>query len=284
MLGPHNYFCLPAALLLAGMVLSPAVPAQTPVQASLPALLAPANSASSRNPLWPAPAGEAIEPSSAALTRPKALSPELIGDVAAAHRRFRAAIADYAKAPQMTAVLWDKTGIAYEMLHDFGDAIRCYQKALRLNPKFAEVYNNLGTLYGLARNFAKADRNYRMALKLDPNSARFLRNFGTNLLAEHKFAAGWAAYRQALAIDPGIFDVGGPTVGSAASVHDRGAMYYYIALGCTRIGDANCAVENLRAAVDRGFADPKQIAKDGRFTTLRGNHAFQQFLKEEDSQ
>ncbi|HEV2324472.1 MAG TPA: tetratricopeptide repeat protein [Terracidiphilus sp.] len=283
MLGPHKYFCLPAALLLARAVSIPAVPAQTTVQASPPALLAPANSASSLNPLSAASAGTAM-PLSVAPTPPRALSPELIGDVAAAHQHFRAAIAAYAKAPQMTAVLWDKTGIAYEMLHDFGGAIRCYQEALRLNPDFAEVYNNLGTLYGLARNFAKADRNYRMALKLDPNSPRFLRNLGTNLLAERKFAAGWAAYRQALAIDPGIFDVGGPTVGSAASVHNRGAMYYYIALGCARIGDANCAVENLRAAVDRGFADPKQIAEDERFATLRRNHAFQLFLKEEGSQ
>lgn len=220
-------------------------------------------------------------PSSVSVSLPKHLGPEQIGDIAAAHRRFQAAIAAYAKAPQMTAVLWDKSGIAYEMLHNFRDAKRCYQKALKLDPNSAQVYNNLGTLYGLVQNFGKADRMYRMALKLRPGSPRFLMNFGTNLLAQHKFAQGWDAYRQALAIDPRVFDSGGPRVGTAASVHNRGAMHYYIALGCTRIGNQKCAVENLRAAVDRGFADPKQIATDKKFTSLHRNHAFQQLLEEE---
>ena len=210
------------------------------------------------------------------------LNPELLGDIAAAHQQFRAAISDYGKAPQMTAVLWDKTGVAYEMLRDFGDAVRCYKEALKLNPNFAQVYNNLGTLYGLVQNWGKADKNYRMALKLDPDSPRFLMNFGTNLLAQHKFAKGWDAYRRALAIDPAVFgDGGGPVVGSAASVHNRGAMYYYIALGCTRTGDSQCAVENLRAAIDRGFASAKVIAADRRFISLHGNPAFQQLVKEQ---
>ena len=283
MLGPSRYFVLPAALLLAGTAFSTAVLSQTPAQNPHRALLSPPDPASSLNQLPPALAAAAV-PSAGMRAKPGGLSHEQLGDIAAAHRHFRAAIAAYAQAPQMTAALWDKSGIAYEMLHDFGDAMRCYQNALKQDPNFPQVYNNLGSLYGLAKNFGKADHMYRMALKLDPDSPRFLMNFGTNLIAQHKFAAGWQTYRHALALDPAVFnDAGGPTVGNAASVHSRGAMYYYIALGCTRTGDAGCAVENLRAAIDRGFASPKQIASDTRFAALHGNHGFQRLLTEESA-
>lgn len=184
----------------------------------------------------------------------------------------------------MTARLWEKTGVAYEMLRDSSDALRCYRKALALNPNYAAAWNNLGTLYGLQQNYKEADRMYRRALELDPNSAQFLRNFGTNLMAEHKFAQGWDAYQGALAIDPNVFtEVDGPIIGNTASVHERGAMYYYIALGCVSAGDSACAVKNLRAAIARGFASPKKVAADHRFQSLRRNRAFQQLLQEESS-
>lgn len=283
MLGPSRYFFLPAVLVLAGTAFSTAVLSQAPAQSSHRALLTPPNPASSLNQLPPALATAAV-PSAGVRAQSSDLSHEQLGDIAAAHRHFRAAIAAYAQAPQMTAALWDKSGIAYEMLHDFGDAMRCYRNALKLDPNFPQVYNNLGSLYGLVRNFGKADHMYRMALKLDPNSPRFLMNFGTNLIALHKFAAGWEAYRHALALDPAVFnDAGGPAVGNAASVHNRGAMYYYIALGCTRTSDAGCAVENLRAAIDRGFVSPKEIASDTRFAALNGNPAFQRLLTEEST-
>ena len=279
-MGLSRFLYLPAALLLAGMALSPALPAQMLAQAPIPALLNPSLSASSP----PAPAPPAASSSAGAHPTPARLTPETLGDIAAAHHHYRAAISDYAGAPQMTAVLWDKTGIAYEMLHDFADALRSYQQALRLNPNLAQAYNNLGTLYGLARNFGKADRMYRTALRLDPDSPRFLMNFGTNLMAQHKFAEGWDAYQRALAIDPAVFnDAAGPTVGNGASLHNRGAMYYYIALGCARTGDAHCAVENLRAAIDRGFATAKAIASDNHFTALHRSASFQQLLDEESS-
>ncbi|HEX8711270.1 MAG TPA: tetratricopeptide repeat protein [Terracidiphilus sp.] len=284
-MGLSRNFCITASLLLAAMASSSFVPAQAPAQISRPAFLDPSPSSStlSLDPTGFARANT-VAPTPAERTTPIRLSAEAVGDIAAAHRHFRDAIADYASAPQMTAVLWDKTGVAYEMLHDFGNAVRCYRQALKLNPGFAEVYNNLGTLYGLVQSFGKADKNYRMALKLDPDSPRFLMNLGTNLLAQHKFAEGWDAYRRALALDPAILgDSGGPTVGNAASVENRGAMYYYIALGCTRTGDVKCAVENLRAAIDRGFTGAKEIAGDQRFIGLRQNRAFQQLLAEENS-
>ena len=44
-----------------------------------------------------------------------------------AHQRYQAAIEAYKKAPQDSAAVWNKMGIAYQMMFNLEDAIRCYQ-------------------------------------------------------------------------------------------------------------------------------------------------------------
>jgi Tfp pilus assembly protein PilF len=147
------------------------------------------------------------------------------------------------------------------------------------------VLNNLATVYGSMKNYGAADRMYRKAIKLDPQSALVLKNYGTNLMTEHKYTRGWEAYQHALAIDPTIFTGhNGPTVQNVASVGDRGAMNYYMALGCARAGYTDCALEYLRSAIDEGYTNPKKVAADDAFASLRGNPAFQQLLAEQRRQ
>ena len=148
----------------------------------------------------------------------------------AAHQRYQAAIAAYAKAPQMSAAIWNKMGIAYQMMFNAKDAMRCYKESLKLNPRNSQVLNNLGTVYASLKEYGQADRMYRKALKIDPRSAITLKNLGTNLLAEHKYNKGWQAYKEAIAIDPQIFaDHNSPTVENPSDVQERGAMNYYMA-------------------------------------------------------
>lgn len=202
-----------------------------------------------------------------------------------AHQRYQAAIAAYEKSPQMTAVIWNKMGIAYQMMFNSKDAMRCYRESLKIEPKNAEVLNNLGTVYASLKEFGQADRYYRRAVKIDPSSATALKNLGTNLLAEHKYNKGWEAYQEALAIDPEIFaDHGSPTVQNPASVAERGAMNYYMAAGCARAGYTDCALQYLRMALDEGFTTRKKVEADSEFASLRSNPAFQQLLAEQRSQ
>jgi Tfp pilus assembly protein PilF len=230
----------------------------------------------------PAQATGQVPAPAAATPVPNPPTPEQIGDSLAARQRYQAAIAAYAKAPQMTASLWNKMGIAYQMMFDSKDATRCYKESLRLDPRDPHVVNNLGTVYASLKEYGHADRMYRKALKLDPHSALILMNFGTNLLAERKYNKGWEAYQQALAIDPQIFaDHTSPAVEDPASVQQRGAMNYYMALGCARAGYTDCALQYLRLALDEGFVTRKKVAADSEFAKLRGNPAFQQLLAEQ---
>ncbi len=226
--------------------------------------------------------GQAPAPATPATPSPVQPTPEQLGDSLSARQRYQAAIAAYSKAPQMTAHIWNKMGIAYQMMFNSRDAARCYKESLKLDPGNADVLNNLGTIYASLKEYGQADRMYRKALKLDPRSAIALKNLGTNLLAEHKYNKGWQAYQKALAIDPQIFTAhSSPTVENPSNVEQRGAMNYYMAAGCARVGYADCALQYLRMALDEGFTTRKKVQTDSQFASLRSNPAFQQLLAEQ---
>jgi tetratricopeptide (TPR) repeat protein len=207
---------------------------------------------------------------------------EDLGDSLTARQRYQAAIAAYSKAPEMTADIWNKMGIDYQMMFNSNDATRCYKQSLQIDPRNPQVLNNLATVYASLKNYSQADHLYRRALKVNPRSALILKNLGTDLLAEHKYNKGWEAYQQALAIDPQIFsDRGSPSVDNPSSVEERGAMNYYMAAGCARAGYADCALQYLRLALDEGFTTRKKVANDVEFASLRSNPAFKQLMEEQ---
>ena len=205
-------------------------------------------------------------------------TPEEIGDTLAIHQRYQAAIEAYRKAPESAAV-WNKMGIAYQMMFNLKDATRCYRESLKLNSHNSNVLNNLGTVYDSLKEYGQAEHLYRKALKIDSDSAVLFKNLGTNLLAQHKYNRGWEAYQRALAIDPQIFqDRNSPQVQNATTVHERGAMNYYMAMGCVRTGHTSCALQYLRMALDEGFTSPKKVASDIAFASLRDDPDFKQLL------
>jgi tetratricopeptide (TPR) repeat protein len=212
-------------------------------------------------------------------------TPEEMGDSLMAHRRYQAAIEAYKHVVPASPAVWNKMGIAYQMMFNLEEATRCYQVSLKLDPKNVNVLNNLGTVYDSLKDYKKAVKMYHRALKYDPKSALVLKNLGTDLLAQRKYTKGWEVYQSALAIDPQIFDhTGGPRVENPASVQERGAMNYYMAKGCVRAGKNEQAIEYLRMALDEGFTSPKKIAADQEFAGLRGIPAFEQLLTEQKAQ
>lgn len=242
--------------------------------------------------LWPGPSvkGRAqaptqISPQAPAAIQPPEFTPIEIGDAFAVHNRYEEAVAAYRKSPHMTAEIWNKMGMAYQLMYNYQQAAHCYKESLKLNSGDPRVLNNLATLYESRQEYDKADRIYRQALKLDPNFALAYKNLGTNLIAEHKYDLGWNAYEQALALDPKIFvDGNNPTVDNPAPAHERGAMNYYMALACVRAGQTDHALDYLRESLDEGFVDPRKVATDSQFASLSGNSGFRKLIAEQSSQ
>jgi tetratricopeptide (TPR) repeat protein len=263
-------FELPAAL---SQTATPAAP-QTPAPNSMEIQVDP-----------PAPLSFDVQAKPVEVAPPNPSTPEEVGDAMMVHLRYQAAIEAYKKGPRDSAEIWNKMGIAYQLMFNQEEASHCYQASLHLDPRNSRVMNNLGTIYDSEKEYSNAERMYRKALKLDPKSALIYKNLGTNLLAQHKYKKGWEEYKTALEIDPNIFTSNAsPRVQNPASVEERGAMNYYMAKGCVRAGMNDCAIEYLRMALNEGFTNPKKIEADSEFAGLRGVPAFKQLLAEQKQQ
>ncbi len=268
---PHRHRLLPALVVMAAIVsISNTSVAQTQDPASS----------------TPAPTSDAQSQPATPNNSPKVQpTPEQLGDAMMAHQRYQAAIEAYKKDPKPSASLLNKTGIAYQLMLNMQDAMRCYQASLKLDPKNSNVLNNLATTYDATKQYRAAEKLYRKALKIDPKSALIHKNLGTNLLAQHKYEKGWEAYKAALAVDPTIFDHNTrPRVENPASVAERGAMNYYMAKGCVRAGKPERAIEYLRAAINEGFTNPKKIKADVEFASLYGIPEFDALVAPEKDQ
>jgi tetratricopeptide (TPR) repeat protein len=211
------------------------------------------------------------------------VSDEELGDSLVYHRRYQEAIAKYDAASPKSASLWNKMGIAYQMMLNLNDAERCYKESLKLNPHDANVFNNLGTVYESQQNYSKAEKMYHKAIVSDPKSAIAYKNLATSLMAQRKYKKGRQADAQALVLDPEIFARSDDflKVDNPASAHDRGAMNYYLAVDCARAGQTACALEHLRMALNQGFTSANKIASDSNFASLSGDPAFQALLDEQ---
>jgi tetratricopeptide (TPR) repeat protein len=205
---------------------------------------------------------------------------EDLGDALMLHQRYQAAIEAYGRATPSSDV-WNKMGIAYQMMYGSAAAARCYKESLKLNPNNAHALNNYGSLYFSLKQYAGAEHMYRKALALEPKSAGVHLNLGTNLIAEHRFEEGWEHYRTALEIDPQAFENRtSPRIGNPSLRQNRGAVHYYLARGFAQAGMMNTALDHLRAALDQGFTNARKIEADQSFAALRDNPGYQDLLSE----
>ena len=276
MFRPDRMAFLPALLLVGIVVASLGVDSRA--QATTAQQASPVPSA--KAPAQPSTQIEILTPSAAA-ARP--VSPEELGDSLVYHRRYQEAIAKYDAVSPKSAALWNKMGIAYQMMLNLNDAERCYKESLSLNPRDANVFNNLGTVYESQQNYRRAEKMYHKAILADPKSAIAFKNLATSLMAQRKYKKGRQADAQALALDPEIFAKSDDflKVDNPASAHDRGAMNYYLAVDCARAGQTACALEHLRMALNQGYTSASKVASDSNFASLSGDPAFQALLNEQ---
>jgi tetratricopeptide (TPR) repeat protein len=251
--------------LQAATLAQPAVPAPQPSDSSI-AAAAPAN----------APFSTTVQAS------PQASTTEQEGDFLILRQQYQAALEAYSKIEHPSATLWNKMGIASQMLFDEKNATRCYKESLQIDPNYSGALNNLAALEDARKNFAAAERLYRRALKINPGSARTLKNLGTNLAMQRRYSSSSEAYSEALAQDPHILDkFSGPTAEARVPIKVRGEASNLSARSCARAGLNDCAIAQLRKAFDEGSATTKQVADGKDFEALRGTPEYERLLAEQ---
>ena len=244
------------------------------VAAVLPMLIAPSVRCQS------APAAvqisEVRQPSPVPQVQP---SPEMQGDLLAVRQHYLDAIAAYKEAPQDSAVVANKIGVAYHHMFDLNDAKLYYERAIKLNPDYAQAVNNLGAIYHAEKNYRQAERCYRKAIKLDPKSPLFYSNLGTAYFFQGNTRKGAQAYSQAFALDPDVFEhTGASKIEELSSSKDLAAVNYELAKTYAKAGLNDRALAYLRKALGEGFNDRKKLMNDPELASLRDTPEFLQLL------
>lgn len=202
------------------------------------------------------------------------------GDIMMARKQYREAIELYKPGADKSAVLANKTGIAYHQLLELGNAQKYYEKAIKLNPRYAEALNNLGTVHYARKSFRRAIEFYKKALRVTPESASVLSNLGTAYFARKNYEEAMATYQKALAIDPEVFEHRGTmgTVLQEKNVEDRAKFHLYMAKTYAKAGTMERALLYIRKALEEGYKERDKILKDPDFSALLTNEEFQKMM------
>jgi tetratricopeptide (TPR) repeat protein len=209
------------------------------------------------------------------------ISSEMRGDIFMARKMYREAIDMYKPGAVKSPILANKTGIAYHQMLDLPNAKKYYEKAIKLDPKYAEAINNLGAVYYAVKSYRRAVEQYKRALRYSPQSASILSNLGTAYFARKQYQDASIAYERALALDPDVFEKrssGAGTVLQERSIEERAKFHYYIAKTYAKSGSNDLALQYIRKALEEGFKEREKFLKDPEFAALQENLEFKQIL------
>lgn len=111
----------------------------------------------------------------------------------------------------------------------YDEAILEYNKAILINPEYAEAYSNRGMTYFAKGLFNQALEDYNMAIKLNPNLAQAYNNRGNVYSRRGLYKQAIADYNKALELNPELTIV-----------------YYNKALACEAVDDIEEAIKSYQ--------------------------------------
>jgi tetratricopeptide (TPR) repeat protein len=190
---------------------------------------------------------------------------------------FHAALA---KSPNKPSIV-NKIGISELMLQRYRDAGRSFDRAIKIDRKFAEAYNNLGVVEYEKHKYGTAAKQYKKAIALSPDSASFYSNLGAAYFAAKKFEQASEAYSKAVSLDPTIFEHTSHTgiAAQMASPEDRAHYDFVLAKLYAKMGDSDHSLEYLRKAMEDGYKKVDEALTDPEFADLRKDARFAELMK-----
>jgi tetratricopeptide (TPR) repeat protein len=214
----------------------------------------------------------------------RALTPEEMGDLYMARKQYREASEMYKRLADQNPrnpVYLNKLGISLHQQAALGLALKYYERAVKVDPTYADAENNIGTVYYQRQKYGKAIRAYRRAIKVRADMAVLYSNLGYAYFADKKYEDSIASFRLALAKDPQLFEHNSSKNGSLLqdrSVSDRGRFYFLLAKSFAESGNLERCILYLRKAKDEGYADFADVKKDPAFTAVLKNPEVQELL------
>jgi tetratricopeptide (TPR) repeat protein len=93
-------------------------------------------------------------------------------------------------------------GVAYRRKGFFAQAIRDYNRAIRLNPEFATAYSNLGLAYAKQSRYDLAIATFNQAIRIDPHDADTYLKRGNAYYDKGMFEQAVSDYSRAIELKP----------------------------------------------------------------------------------
>lgn len=158
---------------------------------------------------------------------------------------------------------WNGKGLVFRALGQIREALACYDKATKIDPKKADVWCNKGNAFFAESRHEEALQCFDKAVALNPKDMKSWCNRGVALKALSRLEEAVASYDKALAIDPRDVKTWFNKGNALAAQED-----YREALVCfqeaDKLGDPNAAkyVEQCRRLLDTGV-EPAETTSAG---------------------
>jgi tetratricopeptide (TPR) repeat protein len=212
------------------------------------------------------------------------LTDEQMGDLYMVRKQYREAAGMFKKLSDQeprNPVYLNKLGIALHQQEALGLALKYYERAVKVDPRYADAENNVGTIWYQRKKYEKAIKAYQKAITMRTDMAVLYSNLGYAYFGDKKYEEAISSFRRALALDPLLFEHNGSRSGSILqdrSVEDRGRFYYMLAKSYAQAGDLDRCIHYLRKAKDEGYKQFADIKKDPAFGTALKDPAVQELL------
>ena len=162
---------------------------------------------------------------------------------------FESGIKCYDESLELRENAWayNNRGVAYAGLNQHERAIEDYNKAIALNPNYAEAYYNRGTAYAGLNQHERAIEDFNKAIELNPNYAEAYYNRGVAYAGLNQHERAIEDFNRAIALNPNY----------AKAYNNRGVAYAELNQHEREIEDYNKAIalnpDDAEAYYNRGL-------------------------------
>lgn len=167
--------------------------------------------------------------------------------------------------------LLNKMGISELELRRMDAARAYFQRAVKLDKKSPEGWNNLGVIDYITGHHEGAISNYKRAIKLDKKSATYHSNIATVFFDKKDFGRARKEYDIALKLDPDMMQRHS-TLGITTrmlSPEDHARFCFEMARLYVQRGDEPTMLHYLTKASEEGFDIMAAMNKDSSFSQYR---------------
>ena len=177
----------------------------------------------------------ALQPDNSFSLAVKGLALEQIGRRKDAKKSYQAALS-YLSDPShpITAQIWYRYGVVLRTQGRHRQALEKYDKAIALNPNYAEALSGRSVVLALMGHHKRAKQESDRALSLAPESPQILNNSGIVLMATRKYGLALVQFQEVLLYDP-----------------DFDRAWYNRGLALTRLGQSEEALESLERSLEQ---------------------------------